>query len=372
MSNKKIKVAIVGLGFGADFIPIYKRHPNAELYAICQRTEEKLKIAGKKYNIERLYTDYRDLLKIKELDAIHIVTPADTHAPIVIDCLKAEKHVACTVPMAIDIEDCKEIVKLKRKVGAVYMMMETAAYTREFLYVKKLKDEGKLGKIQFLRGSHMQDMEEWGPPWPGWPPLNYATHAVSPLAILADAPVEWIFAVGSGRIREDYIKNWNSPYAVESMLMKFKGVDICGEVTRSLYDTVRQYIESFDVYGQNFSFEWNRLDGEDPILFLGKEDAERVKIPDTGDILPEEISRFTRSGEVMDEEEKAHLSFIQGSGHGGSHPHMVYEFIRAIVEERDSAIDAEKAANWTSAGLCGHKSAMAGGEKVYVPDFYNI
>ena len=75
---------------------------------------------------------------------------------------------------------------------------------------------------------------------------------------------------------------------------------------------------------------------------------------------------------MLDEEEKEHLSFIQGAGHGGSHPHMVHEFLRAIVEERDSAIDVETAANWTSTGICAHQSAMSGGKKVYLPDFYNI
>ena len=370
--GNKVRVAVVGLGFGADFIPIYQKHPDAELYAICQRTEDKLKEASKKYGVERYYKDYRDLLKIKEIDAIHVVTPLDTHAQIVLDSLKAEKHVACTVPMGISADECFEIVKTRRKIGKVYMMMETSAYTREFLYVKSLQDEGKLGKIQFLRGSHQQDMEEWGPPWPGWPPLHYATHAVSPLAILVDAPVEWVFGAGSGRIRENYIKNYNSPFAVESMFMRFKDTDIIGEVTRSLYDTVRQYIESFDVYGNRLAFEWNRLSDEEPVLHLGKEDAKHIKIPDSGYLLPEEISVFTRSDEVMDEEEKQHLSFIQGSGHGGSHPHMVHEFIRAIVENRDSAIDAEKSANWTCAGLMGHSSAMKGGEKIYLPDFWNL
>jgi len=372
MPDQKVKVAIIGLGFGADFIPIYQSHPHAELYAICQRSEDKLKAAGKKYGVNKLFTDYKDLLKLKELDAIHIVTPADTHASIAIDCLKAEKHVACTVPMAIDVEDCKEIVKIRRKAGVNYMMMETAAYTREFLYVKKLKDEGKLGRIQFLRGSHMQDMEEWSTPWPGWPPLNYATHAVSPLAILAGSPVEWVFGLGSGRIRESYIKNWNCPFAVESMLMKFKGSDIGGEVTRSLYDVVRQYIESFDVYGQKLSFEWNKLDNEDPVLYTEKENAQKIKIPDTGEYLPEEIAKYTKSFEVMDEEEKSHLSFIQGSGHGGSHPHLVHEFIMSIVEKRDSAIDAEKAANWSSAGVLGNKSALEDGKKIYLPDFWDL
>lgn len=370
--NKKVKVGVIGLGFGADFLPIYQNHPNTELVAICQRTESKLKEAAKKYSVDKYFTDYRDMLNEKELDAVHVVTPVDTHTPIVLDCLKAEKHVACTVPMGLSIEECSEIVKLRRKVGKVYMMMETSAYTREFLYVKNLKDSGKMGKIQFLRGSHLQDMEEWGGPWPGWPPLHYATHAVSPLAILADAPVEWVFGIGSGQIREEYIKNYNSPFAVESMLMKFKGTDIFGEVTRSLYDTVRQYIESFDVYGKKLSFEWNRLDEETPVLHTGKEDAGHVSIPDTGDMLPDEISNFTRSDEVMDEDEKQHLSFVQGSGHGGSHPHLVHEFIMAIVEDRDSAIDAETAANWTCTGLLGHASAMEDGKKIFLPDFWNL
>jgi predicted dehydrogenase len=370
--NTKVKVGVIGLGFGADFLPIYQNHPNVELVAICQRTESKLKEAAKKYNVDKYFTDYRDMLGEKGIDAIHVVTPVDTHTPIVLDCLKAEKHVACTVPMGLGVEECSEIVKLRRKVGKVYMMMETSAYTREFLYVKNLRDSGKMGKIQFLRGSHLQDMEEWGGPWPGWPPLHYATHAVSPLAILADAPVEWVFGIGSGHIREEYIKNYNSPFAVESMLMKFKGTDIFGEVTRSLYDTVRQYIESFDVYGKKLSFEWNRLDDEDPVLHTGKEDAGHVSIPDTGNMLPAGISNFTRSDEVMDEDEKQHLSFVQGSGHGGSHPHLVHEFIMAIVEDRDSAIDAETAANWTCTGLLGHASAMEDGKKIVLPDFWNL
>jgi hypothetical protein len=154
--------------------------------------------------------------------------------------------------------------------------------------------------------------------------------------------------------------------------MKFKNSDIGGEVTRSLYDTVRQYIESFDVYGNKMSFEWNKIESEDPILYTGKEDFNRIIIPDTGDILPKEISKFTKSFEVMDEEEKSHLSFIQGSGHGGSHPHLVNEFIMSIVEKRDCAIDAEKAANWSSAGVLGNKSAISGSEKIYIPDFWNL
>ena len=66
------------------------------------------------------------------------------------------------------------------------MMMETVVYSREYLFVKELYDKGELGRIQFLRGSHQQDMDGWPDYWPGLPPMWYATHCVSPcLAILS-------------------------------------------------------------------------------------------------------------------------------------------------------------------------------------------
>ena len=62
-------------------------------------------------------------------------------------------------------------------------------------------------------------------------------------------------------------------------------------------------------------------------------------------------------------------SIIQGGGHHGSHPHMVHEFIRSIVEEREPWINAVTSANWTAPGICAHESAMADGAEVVVPSF---
>ena len=53
-----INIAIVGLGFGAEFIPIYQRHPDVNMYAICQRNEEKLNEVGNAWGVEKRYTDY--------------------------------------------------------------------------------------------------------------------------------------------------------------------------------------------------------------------------------------------------------------------------------------------------------------------------
>ena len=61
MSKKPINVAIVGLGFGAEFIPIYQQHPDANMYAICQRNEESLNKVGDAFGIEKRYRDYDEL-----------------------------------------------------------------------------------------------------------------------------------------------------------------------------------------------------------------------------------------------------------------------------------------------------------------------
>src|SRR2546423_1929494 len=157
--TKKIRVAIVGLGFGAEFIPIYQRHPHAEMYAICRRDKAELDKCGDRFGVKARYTDYAKLLADPNVDAVHINSPIPDHAAQSLAALKAGKHVACTVPMATTVDECGKIVEAQRKASKVYMMMETVVYSREYLFVKELMELGELGRIQFLRGSHQQDMD---------------------------------------------------------------------------------------------------------------------------------------------------------------------------------------------------------------------
>jgi predicted dehydrogenase len=364
----KVKVAIIGLGFGAEFIPIYQRHPDAELYAICQRNKAKMDEIGDAFGVERRFTSFEELIAEPELDAIHINSPIADHGWMAIAGLKAGKHVASTVPMSTSVDECLEIARLSAETGKKYMMMETAVYGREFLYAKDLVESGRLGKIQFMRGSHQQNMglPGWPAYWYGFPPMHYATHAISPLLSLAHAQAEYVVCHGSGRISDEYAEKYNSPFAAETSTIKLKDSDLVCEVTRSLFDTIRQYRESFDIYGTKLSFEWEQIAEEGAVIFSGFEDAERIEIPDFGYLLPDEIAAFTLGGVYDDEHE--HTSFIQGSGHGGSHPHMVNEFVRAIVDDRPPMPDAKTSANWTMAGICSHESAMKGGERIYIPE----
>ena len=361
-----VRVGIVGLGFGAEFIPIYQKHPDAEMYAICQRNEESLNQIGDAFGVENRYTSYEDMLADPNIDAIHINTPIPNHAEQSIAALEAGKHVACTVPMATTVDECRAIVEATRAAGKNYMMMETVVYSREFLYVQELVEKGDLGRIQFLRGAHQQEMAGWPGYWEGLPPMHYATHAVSPLLALAGKHADYVMCLGSGKISDELTGKYGSPFAIESALIKLRDSNLAAEITRSLFETARQYVESFDVYGDKLSFEWEQIEGDDPVIHRG-EDPERVTVPDFAHRLPEGIQRYTTKG-VYDEDNE-HLSFKQGSGHGGSHPHLAHEFVRSIVEGRKPAIDEETSANWTCVGICAHESAMQGGARVDLPSF---
>ncbi len=367
-NQKPVNVAMVGLGFGAEFLPIYQAHPNANVAAICRRNEVELNKVGDALGIEKQYTKFEDVLADPTVDFVHINSPIDDHAWMSIEALKAGKHVMCTVPMATTIEECDQICNLVAETGLKYMMAETVVYSREYLYIKDLYARGELGKIQYMKASHPQDMDGWPAYWEEMIPMHYATHVVSPILGLVDGKAEYVSCFGSGTVRDDIREKSGSPFAVESCHIKIADSDVSAQIWRFLYDTARQYRESFDVYGTKKSFEWTLVEGDEHVLHTAKkaehEIPERVSVPDFAHLLPAEIQKFTQTIEDAD-----HLSFVQGGGHGGSHPHLVNEFVSALLENRDPLPNAVTSANWTCVGICAHESAMQGGQVVKLPEF---
>jgi predicted dehydrogenase len=310
MSNRKFNMAVIGLGFGAEFIPLWQKHPFTNCYAICQRNEQKLHEVGDYWGVEKRYTSYEELLRDPNIDAVHINSPIPNHAEQTIAALKAGKHVACTVPMATSVKDC------------------------------------------------------WPNYWPGLPPMWYATHCVGPVLGLAGGPAEYVSCFGSGTIREELIGHYGSSFAVETAHIKVHQSDLSARVIRSLFDTARQYRESIDVYGSKKSIEWPLVEHEPLVVHTAKkpepEIPSTVMCPDFASRLPEAIQRYTTKG-VYDAEESTHLSFTQGAGHGGSHPHLAHEFACALAEDREPFPNARQSANWTCTGILAHESALEGG-----------
>lgn len=368
--GKPVNVAMIGLGFGSEFIPIYQALPDANVYALCQRNKEKLDKVGDQFGIGKRYTEYSDVLKDPNVDFVHINSPIPDHAWMSMEALKAGKHVMCTVPMATTVEDCRKICELVKQTGLKYMMAETVVYSREFLFIKEMYQKGELGKIQHLAASHPQDMDGWPSYWEKMIPMHYATHVVSPCLGLLNGRAEYVSCFGSGTVRDDIAQKSGNKFAVESCHIKVKDSDVTAHIWRFLYDVARQYRESFDVYGTKRSFEWTLVEHEPHVIHTAKkpepEIPEKVTVPDYAHLLPEPIRKFTLPSEIHD---AGHLSFIQGGGHGGSHPHLVNEFVSALRDNRDPWPNATLSANWTCVGICAHESATQGGAIVKLPEF---
>lgn len=375
-TDRKINLALVGLRFGAEFIPIYLRHPNVATLTLCDSDPKVLANFGNKFEVAQRTGDLAAVLASREIDAVHLVTPVTDHAEQSVRVLNAGKHCACTIPMGLTLAELRLVIEAQQRSGKNYMMMETAVYTREFLYVKDLYEKGEFGTVTFVRGAHLQDMEGWPPYWVGFPPLVHITHAFSPCLSLLKTRAAKVHCFGSGVLREDLRGKYGNPFPFETAIFRLENMNVAAEVSRFMFQTARPYTESFSIYGDRKGFEWQQLEQEKPLLFsLGPLTerrgrpitADRIEVPDRQDLLPQEIARFTQKG-VYDEN-KPHLSFLQGGGHGGSHPHLAHEFLRSIVEERKAAIHEITAADWTAAGICAHESAMKDGDLVVIPRF---
>lgn len=201
--SSRLRIAIAGLRFGAEFAPIYRRHPDVGSVVLCDPNEAALNRTGDTLGITERFTRLEDVLADSTVDAVHVVSPVRFHAEQVLATLNAGKHCACAVPMATREEDIRAILAARRRSGKNYMMMETAVYTREFLYVRDLHARGDLGNLTFLRGAHLQDIEALPDYWKGYPPMLYITHALSPLLALVGARAEVVSCFGSGTLRPD-------------------------------------------------------------------------------------------------------------------------------------------------------------------------
>ncbi len=364
MIGEKLCIGIAGVRFGAEFVPIYGRHPDVGEVVICDADPQRLHSVGEQFGIRRRFTALDALLSDPAVDAVHLLTPFPLHAEQTLRVLGAGKHCASAVCMGSALDELRAIIAAQRASQRNYMMMETMVYSREFLFVQDLWRRGELGELTFLRGTYFQDVEGYPDYWRAVPPMHYATHVVSPLLALTSTRAVKVNCLGSGNLASRLQTSEKSPFRLETALFRLETPAIAAEVTRSWFETARPYIESFHAYGTKQGFEWSPFWGEKPALYTLTEErtpsgrpvtVERITLPDYAERLPESIREFTQ--------------YETDGAHGGSHPHLVHEFVRSIVESRPPAIDAVTAAAWTAPGICAHESALKDGETVFIPDF---
>ena len=119
--DRTVKIGIIGCGGIANgkHMPSLKKIKNAQMVAFCDIIEERAVKAAEEYGVEgaKVYTDYKELLKDKDIEVVHVCTPNRSHAFISIDAMEAGKHVMCEKPMAKTYKEAKEMLDTSERTG---------------------------------------------------------------------------------------------------------------------------------------------------------------------------------------------------------------------------------------------------------------
>ena len=372
-----IDVAVVGSRFGSAFLPLYLSHPAVNRVGLVDIDPAGLRETADAYGVDDVFTGLDELLASQRYDAVHIASPVRFHVEQSVAVLLSGRHCASAVPMATTLEGIDRVLDAERESGRVYMMMETMVFHRAFLYMKELVDSGRMGPLTLLRGDHIQNLDGFPRYWQGYPPLQYATHIVSPLLALAGARVRRVAGRGSGTLTPQRRGDFDNPFPLETALLDLDRDELTAEVTVSFFQTARSYYEGFSVFGHDMGVAWPMVGEDDGLTVFTLEQqehrrgrpvrVEKIEPPDRPDLLPPELAAFARDTQFVPG--VGHVPVPTLAHHGGSHPHLVHEFVSAITEQRRSRVDGVTAAAWTAPGICGHASALAGGEWMEVPDY---
>jgi predicted dehydrogenase len=357
-----IRMAVVGLHFGAKFFGIYQRHPLSQVYALCQRTEPALTDIGDYVGVPRRYRHFDDLLADPDVEAVHLNTPFELHTDQAVAALEAGKHVLCAPPAALTLADCERLVQAQRRSGRVYMLAETDLFTDPALRLRDLYRRGRLGSPRLLNGFHLQDMTGWPDYWYGFPPLMYSSHALAPILDIGDWSVASIagFGVGKPVAGPD-----GDSYTAELAVCRLAGESATLQLTVDLLGSAGPFRKGFDADFTEYGFEWRRGNAAADTCYSGGEQVDAA-VPRTADTLPPELSEYPLHRVYGCDRQH----FATKTKRAGTHAVMVDEFLRAIREGRPSRADAVRAAHWTAVGIVGHASAVGGaGEPLPVPVF---
>lgn len=162
-----IRFGLVGYGaWGIHHARAIAGLPDAELVAICSRSEASRGQAGKDHPQARLYGDYRQMLARHELDAVDVVLPSDLHYMVARDVLTAGKHLLLEKPMALAIDECGELIELARSKKCLLAIGHELRLSSLWGKVKQLVDEGAIGEplyalIELWRRPYRLGSEGW-------------------------------------------------------------------------------------------------------------------------------------------------------------------------------------------------------------------
>ncbi|UCC69486.1 MAG: Gfo/Idh/MocA family oxidoreductase [Armatimonadota bacterium] len=147
----KVKLGIIGVGqIGKMHLKRYESLP-VEFVAACDIDEPEARRVAAEYDIPTVLTDFRELLKIEEIQAVDVCLHNNLHSPVTIAALEAGKHVYCEKPIAGSCVDGKAMVEAAQRTGRMLSIQLFSLYSKETKATQRLIKEGYLGDLYFAK-----------------------------------------------------------------------------------------------------------------------------------------------------------------------------------------------------------------------------
>ena len=338
MDNNTLRFAVAGVGgIGKSHISGIEKNKRALLTAVCDIDEELAKECAENSGLADYYTDYDKMLRDEEIDVVVVCVPDQIHKQYTVSALKAGMHVLCEKPMALLVDDCREMIQASRETGKKLMIGQVCRKAPGFMLAKQLVDEGEIGELFFVESEYAHDYAKI-PGRGGWridpvnlrhPVIGGGCHAIDLLRWIAGNPGE-VFAYSNRKM----LTSWPVDDCTVA-IMKFPN-DVCGKVLTSI-GCKRTYTMRTVLYGSRGTII---CDNTSPEITLQQEcddpDGQRIVTKQ----LPVDINNHNIASEIE-------------------------EMCDAVINNTEVPTDGVEGAS-TIAVACAIVEAAAKGDKVFV------
>ena len=401
--SEKIRIAMIGCGrFSANFVPLFKAHPAVEKVYVCDLKQERAREYASRFEVE-VIESFEAALQSDTINSVAIFTQRFAHGQMVIQALKAGKHVYSSVPCSVSVDEIREIEELVRKTRLTYSMGETGYYRAASIFCRREFKKGTFGKFAYAESQYNHDIRNMensfkssgGNDWKkfaGIPPMYYPTHSTSMiLSALPGVYAKKVVAFGykEGPRTDIYGTNgvnlYNNPFSNTAMLLELSngGIARISENRCVGWHAPETYISQFfgTDGGYEFSVAHHHLTHWDP-----NQPNEVIMEDVTRELLPESLSEtlytdyavtiqkiargvgFRESAPIQPLERLPVEFKGHSNGHNGTHQFLVDDFCRAVETGKLSPTNIWNVARYNIPGLIAHQSALQGGVTMDVPD----
>ena len=165
MKNGPVRVGIIGSQFQADCLAsaVSMIENDMTVAAVASPNAAHAQGLADRYKIPQVYTDYRELVKNPEIEAVVITAPNALHCEMAVAAAQAGKHVICEKPLCCTLQEADRMIEACRANGVLLLYAEELFFTPKYVKAKEMADAGAFGRVHLVKQSekHFGPHSEW-------------------------------------------------------------------------------------------------------------------------------------------------------------------------------------------------------------------